>query len=215
MQNSDLKTLRVFEQLCGEENYGNIALVTTHWSENKDKRIHEKIRERQLTATDKFWGALLAQGAIVRQHDRGEGSALGIVRELLDRKPVMLKFHRELMSCGFANETSAGRELLRAMMIEREEDQKRISELQSELTRLKLEKEAFETRISKMEEATKAELEELRKKLKKLEQDKEFDQVELNALREKVEGLEECEQALTSQESEAGSQRRPWSCNPQ
>jgi len=61
MKSSNMKNLRMFRELCGEENFGNVVLCTTMWG--KVTQEEAQIREEQLKSKETFWGSLISPGA--------------------------------------------------------------------------------------------------------------------------------------------------------
>jgi DNA repair exonuclease SbcCD ATPase subunit len=131
MQGSATRNLRLLKELCGPENYGNLVLVTTMWS--RVDLAEGTRRELQLRSNNKFWGEFIRQGATVRKYEGGKESAISIVRHLLKKTPVVLKFQRELAEAGIIASTSAGEELIRDLAVMKENTKNRIEKLQQDL----------------------------------------------------------------------------------
>ena len=131
MQGTAIRNLRLLKDLCGSENYGNIVLVTLGWSHPPN--AEDEMRETELRTTDRFWGEFIKQGATIRRHHGGKESAIKIVKHLLDKTPVVLKFQKELAKFGIIGKTSAGEEVILNLAKDKEADQKMIEMLQREL----------------------------------------------------------------------------------
>lgn len=56
-----MKNMRMFRELCGEENFGNVVLGTTMWI--KATPEEGQMCEEQLKSKEPFWGSLISRGA--------------------------------------------------------------------------------------------------------------------------------------------------------
>jgi hypothetical protein len=70
-QGSDVKSLKILEEMCGKEAFSNVALVTNMWH-CIDEATGEG-REDELRRN--YWGTLIGGGAIVRRFDGTASSA--------------------------------------------------------------------------------------------------------------------------------------------
>lgn len=100
---SSLKSIRIFEKICGEENFPCITLVTTMWNLLSKEQDHHKGLERESTLLDKdeFFGRMARGGAKVAR-DRGEHStAWAIVGDMVGRKEnIVTALQREMAEAG-------------------------------------------------------------------------------------------------------------------
>jgi hypothetical protein len=145
MQGTAIRNLRLLKDLCGSENYGNIVLVTLGWSHPPN--AEEEARETELRTTDRFWGEFIKQGATIRRHHGGKESAIEIVKHLLGKTPVVLKFQKELAKFGIIGKTSAGEDVILNLAKAKEEDQKMIEILQKDLKAATEEKLSLKAQI--------------------------------------------------------------------
>lgn len=150
MQGTAIRNLRLLKDLCGSENYGNIVLVTLGWSHPPSAQ--DEIRETELRTTDRFWGEFIKQGATIRRHHGGKESAIEIVKHLLDKTPVVLKFQKELAKVGIIGKTSAGEEVILNLAKDKEADQKMIEMLQIELKTATEEKSNLQAQIKNLQD---------------------------------------------------------------
>ncbi|TDL23892.1 hypothetical protein BD410DRAFT_720398 [Rickenella mellea] len=145
---------RLFQKLCGESAFGNVAIVTTMWG-----RVTEsegQAREKELSSEDLFFKPVLEMGGQMLRHDATLESAQAIMHAMIRNKPRPMKIQRELHDDKLdILQTSAGEELNRQL--------KEQAEMHREQLRA-LEKELREAILAKDEE-TKADLEEARMKL--------------------------------------------------
>lgn len=104
---SGVRSLDTLKKMCGTENYGNIALVTTMW-DTVNKKTGEQ-RERELTKTVEYWQTMIDDGATVFRHDGQKQTAIDIVKNLLPKKPIVLDIQTEMSSNeGIIGKTTAG-----------------------------------------------------------------------------------------------------------
>lgn len=91
------KSLRMLQELCGDEALQNLVLVTTFWG-NVPQDVGEA-RERQLVSEETLFKPLLDRGAKIRRHKDTERSAHEILQLLLDkgRQRFPLKIQKELV----------------------------------------------------------------------------------------------------------------------
>jgi uncharacterized membrane protein len=130
---STLKNLRMFHKLCGNESLPSVVLATTMWK-NVDENDGER-RQEELKSTPNFWGEMVANGSRVFRHEDNRASAMNIITYILDqRKRTILHIQREMVDEGKRlDETSAGQELERELLKQREVFEKRLREAQEEM----------------------------------------------------------------------------------
>ena len=81
-----LRNLRMLEQMIGEKSYDNCTLVTTKWGCSNNPQDEEE-REKTLSGTEKYFGAMLQKGAkMMRFHPKTKESALKIITPYLKNK---------------------------------------------------------------------------------------------------------------------------------
>jgi hypothetical protein len=101
MSGAALKSLGIFQRICGKKYFPHIALVSTKWESLKgdEARIAAKHREKDLIEKSEFWAGLVGQGSMHFQHDASIKSAMKIVNFLLMRRcqvPLMLQLEMRL-----------------------------------------------------------------------------------------------------------------------
>src|SRR5213078_803546 len=77
MQGSALRNLRMFKQLCGEDNLDSVIFATTHWT-HAGVKISETVgrnRERELADREGFWGGMIQRGSKMVRHNGSRESA--------------------------------------------------------------------------------------------------------------------------------------------
>ena len=88
MEGTQLKNLRMFENLCGKE-FNGIVLTTTMWDE-----VSEELgAERESALKDEYWKSLIERGSSVKRFLSTQQSAFEILMPILeevDRRSVLL-----------------------------------------------------------------------------------------------------------------------------
>lgn len=87
MSGSSVKSLRIFEKICGEHCFKHVTVVTTMWDLIKTQEAIDAatIRENTLKERTEFFGTLIRSDARMERH-YGEDSARHIVEMLADRQ---------------------------------------------------------------------------------------------------------------------------------
>ncbi|KAF2745785.1 hypothetical protein M011DRAFT_459693 [Sporormia fimetaria CBS 119925] len=107
---SSLKSLRIFEKLCGEENYPCVILVTTMWNllSDADQRGMGEQRLDTLKSKEEFFGKMVAGGAKSMRDDGTLKSAHEIIGRIAQQKSrVITALQRELADVGRTLEETA------------------------------------------------------------------------------------------------------------
>jgi hypothetical protein len=129
-----LQNLLMFQKLCGDQALTRVVLATTFW-DAIDKDLG-KIREEELTKTDKFWRTMIQKGSKVFRHDDFDDSAGHIIRYLVNKRtpknPLAIQIemvdeHKAL------NETGAGSTLQAQLLALQAAHERKIDELKKEL----------------------------------------------------------------------------------
>ncbi|KAF2174954.1 hypothetical protein K469DRAFT_684828 [Zopfia rhizophila CBS 207.26] len=97
---SSLKSLRIFENICGEENFPNIVLVTTMWNLLGPRNGYKmgEDRETTLKMKDEFFGKMVAGGAKMMRDDGDQASADDIIKYISRQKSrVVTAIQREIV----------------------------------------------------------------------------------------------------------------------
>ncbi|KAK0710706.1 P-loop containing nucleoside triphosphate hydrolase protein [Lasiosphaeris hirsuta] len=133
MSGSAAKNFRLFKSLCGEQNFRNVALATTMWSDDEEERATQRQRLGELRAT--FWADMVLGGCSVKKHRGDEESALNIVRDLTESGtaagPITLTIQRELgVERRTLDATAVGKLLLEEINIDRDRAARELAELQ-------------------------------------------------------------------------------------
>lgn len=132
MSGSSLKSLRIFEKLCGIQAFPNVMIVTTFWSVLQDEQMKiGEDREITLQTEDTFFGRLVKEEAKMRRFGDTQESAHDIVEDLLKRqKWVVLQIQQEIVDEGKSlAETEVGQYLEWDLLAMREKYERALEEL--------------------------------------------------------------------------------------
>jgi hypothetical protein len=90
-----VRALRLFQRICGEENYKNVILATTFW--NKIEHCKEGIdRERWLLENEGFWKTMKEKGAPTVRLGQNYRDIIPALLEMAEKLKVMLGIQQEL-----------------------------------------------------------------------------------------------------------------------
>ncbi|KAI3327313.1 hypothetical protein HD806DRAFT_389224 [Xylariaceae sp. AK1471] len=207
MSGSSMRNLAMIKAICGFASYTNVVIATTMWPEAPD---HTEItalqaREAELLSEDKFFGSLIARGALVFRHNeeadndfyREATSAKHIVNHLVQQSeiyaPGVLQLQREIVDQGKTlGETAAGIAAAGELYQEQKAHKHQLRKLRVEINgQLDKSNAAYVTQLRELEA-------DAEKKLKKAEDDgqalkqrmKDLHMNEQNSLREKMEDMD-------------------------
>jgi hypothetical protein len=135
MSGSSLKTLRIFEKMCGVHCFRKVVIVTTFWSllHHDQQGIGEE-REQALRNDPAFFGTLLDGGATMKRHWDTQSSARDIVDELFYHpEPVVLSVQREMVDeRSLLAETAVGQFLAGDLTTMREKYERALKNLEDD-----------------------------------------------------------------------------------
>ena len=119
--------LEIFRCLCGDNVLSNVILLTTMWSELRDKAVGFK-RERELRKG--FWKTMESKGSEIRSFDGSRAMAEGFVCRLMRKKNIVLSIQKELMDEEKRlQETRVGRLIFPRLERSIDETERKIGEL--------------------------------------------------------------------------------------
>ncbi|KAI8180249.1 hypothetical protein K4K52_003952 [Colletotrichum sp. SAR 10_76] len=121
MQGAARKNIRMFRQLCGNDDaLSKVHLVTTMWDQ-VDESVGLR-REKELVATTEFWGAMVSKGSLYYRHYHTSESAKRVVNRLAAHdQPITTDMQRQLVDEGRRlSDTAAGQELENELIRQRE-----------------------------------------------------------------------------------------------
>lgn len=108
MAGSAVRALRVFQRICGEDNYQNVILATTFW--NKIEHCeHEGVeREGRMMASEGFWKTMKDAGAQTIRLSRNYRDIIPNLLDIASRPKVTLGIQGQLSSGVPLEQTMAG-----------------------------------------------------------------------------------------------------------
>jgi DNA repair exonuclease SbcCD ATPase subunit len=225
MTNAIMRNLTMFRNLCGDDAFQNVTLVTTFWDEMNDTAKGER-REKQLVEERKWWGYMASKGSRIRRFMNTRQTAIDIVTELAGLPCVTLQVQKEMVDEGLdVNKTTAAEALnkeLAELAAKHSEELKRLQkdmeraikdhdeELQQTIRDMQQEKRALIRRLENEQEALQAdrreEIRQLEQKfndhLHRLERERkereaEIDDLESRLARERLDADSKLQEALT------------------
>lgn len=129
-----MKTLRMFQALCGDNGLKSVVLATTHWSRSGHQLRDQLRRETQLQENPRMWGRMTENGSKVMRHDEAQHSALKILEYLINlHRPFHTRISEEMAGGKKLSETTAGHEIFTAVEKQRIEYEEKIENLRREM----------------------------------------------------------------------------------
>ncbi|KAI6133584.1 P-loop containing nucleoside triphosphate hydrolase protein [Pisolithus croceorrhizus] len=125
------RDLRMFQELCGEEAYENVIVVTNMWGTvSQEDGI---AREQELASKDIFYKPILERKGRMMPHYNTQKSAHCILEELVPKEPIVLRIQRELAEGVDITQTAAFRQLDRELSEMAAKHQKDLEKLKDEM----------------------------------------------------------------------------------
>jgi len=109
MQGSAQRYFEMFKRLVGDQNLGNIVLLTTMWNQLKDEGVGLQ-RDQQLR--EDFWNVMEQKGSQIRSYKGSKHQAEAIVCRLMRKRSIILDIQRELVDEGKTLEQTTAGELV-------------------------------------------------------------------------------------------------------
>jgi hypothetical protein len=137
MAGSSLKSLRIFENLCGENNFENVNVITTMWDllETVDAQPTAGFeRERILREKSEFFGRMMRNKAKMRRFGLSYESAFDIIESIAESKQrIVTSLQREMVDEGVElRDTAVGQFLQNEFETSRKRYEEEIGILQEE-----------------------------------------------------------------------------------
>ncbi|KAF8842100.1 P-loop containing nucleoside triphosphate hydrolase protein [Paxillus ammoniavirescens] len=153
---SALRDFRMFQELCGEEAYPNVLIVTNMWQNVTAEEGND--RERELATKDIFFRPILDKHAKMLRHENTQKSAHSIIQNLVEKEPVVLQIQRELGEGMDITQTAAFKQLDKEMSELAARHKKELEDLREEMAEAERSQDE-ETRNELQEEMRKVEAE--------------------------------------------------------
>lgn len=161
-----VRNFNMFRKLCGDDNLGNVLLVTNMWGMVDQAR--GEARERQLMEDEKLFRPVLEKGARMVRHNDTHESAIKIIQQIIRNPPSTLQIQKELVEeRKDISQTAAAVELDRELAALAQKHMKDLKDIKHDM----------ETALATKDEEMKQELEAVRNHLevdmKKIQDDRE------------------------------------------
>ncbi|KAF4468820.1 GTP binding domain [Fusarium albosuccineum] len=149
MTGSSLRNIDMLKAICGFTSYENLLIATTMWPDTSSYTEKKTLEEREveLLTDDRFFGALVAQGArMFRHNERGRrdspdeaASAQRIMAYLVNQAnfhpPDVLQLQREMVDRQLTlGKTAAGIAAARDLHKARQDHERQLKELKAKMT---------------------------------------------------------------------------------
>lgn len=103
MQGASMKSLKMFQKLCGDKMLNNVVLLTTRW-DSVEEKLGEQ-REKELE--ENFWEHMINKGSKVMRY-RDEHDIAKVMAHLLGKNAANLLIQEELDAGKILKDTAAG-----------------------------------------------------------------------------------------------------------
>ena len=126
-----MRSVRIFQNLCGQKVLENVLLTTTQWSSVDP--VEGQAREDNLR--DKgLWGGLIGKGATLQRFHGTRESGLELISKLMSKTLKPLHIQDELVSQQMTlPETNAGKCVNEELVAQREKFKERLGSLEKRL----------------------------------------------------------------------------------
>lgn len=146
---SNLRNLRVFKTLCGEENFDKIILGITWWDQ-LDPQV-ALAREQMLYDTPEFWGDMISKGSRIQRIPHDKAQCIQLVYDLAKNQRTTLRIQDEMAKGKNALQTTAAKEMEHYKAIhaikDAEEGDRKAQEISHHLKSQAIEQWASERRL--------------------------------------------------------------------
>lgn len=125
-----IRSLRLFEKLCGEECFRIVVLASTMWDQIDTDT--GKAKEKELVENDDFWGKLERGGAQLRRLNGDANSARKVLLDIVENdQSAVMNIQREIIDEGLdLDQTEAGDFILNTFLKKRSQYRKELSEVE-------------------------------------------------------------------------------------
>ena len=175
----------MFQNLVGEDNMGNVKLLTTMWSgvtsEQGQAWLDELVQD--------FWNVMIAAGAQVDRCDDTAKDGKRIIQSILKTYPVTLRFQREIKDGLRLEETAAGKFVMDRLDELREKHEREIKELREQLADATVHRDTVAAIRKEYEEA-------LQKQKDAAEQARKLQEADMKMLKKEIDEIREKEKCI-------------------
>lgn len=106
---SSLNNIKLFRGLVGSRSMQNVLLVSNMWGQVTE--LQGEKREKELLATDDFWGSMMRFGAKCDRFNNTHKDGLRLVDKLLPNEPVPLQLQVKMQKGVPISNTTAGKQI--------------------------------------------------------------------------------------------------------
>lgn len=122
MTGDAVRQFELIKRICGEHNYSNVLLVTTHWPKSAEEHPRCAVREGELRR--EFWKEMVSKGSGMCRFDNKHSSAKAIIRRLAAKDDITLTLQDELATGKGLKKTRAFSFIVHA----RSQDEQKVAE---------------------------------------------------------------------------------------
>ncbi|THH31513.1 hypothetical protein EUX98_g2677 [Antrodiella citrinella] len=132
MSGSSIRSMRLFQNICGDAALKNAIVVLNMWNLVQPETGHE--REKELKTKDTFFKPIVDRGTDILHHDNTVESAHAILRQMLKNKPAPLAIQSEMVTQKKAlYQTSVGEAMLGELAMLEQNHRREMETLQKEM----------------------------------------------------------------------------------
>ena len=108
MSGSVIRTLRLFQRICGEHKYRNVTLATPFWNKIEHCKQEGTDREERLLANEGFWKLMKEKGAKPMRLGQNNKDILPALMAMAEKPTMTLEIQQELSNGLELEQTMAG-----------------------------------------------------------------------------------------------------------
>jgi len=143
-----VRQLQMIKLVCGESNYGNVILVTTHWPKHIEEQKERGCPIREADLRKDFWKEMIKGGSKMFRFDDEHGTAKAIVRSLAGKPDITLALQDEMAGGKPLSGTTAGSFIVDARHSDERELQTKLRLLDRDPNNSRLREEVTELQAS-------------------------------------------------------------------
>lgn len=163
-----MRQFELIKRICGERNYQNVLLVTTHWPKHIEDQPNRAVREGELRRD--FWKEMVNGGSTMSRFDDKHSTAKAIIRRLAAKDDITLSLQEELATGDGLKRTRAFSFIVNARIQDEEKVTKKDEDVEPQSVAIRKDAEAKlnDDIVAKVQNAIEQEDAAARKGLKRL-----------------------------------------------
>ncbi|KAF3048583.1 hypothetical protein E8E11_007204 [Didymella keratinophila] len=146
---SELRNLRMFKKLCGNNNFGNVVLGLTFCDIETEANIRS--RQQELSSTPEWWGDMIALGSRVERIPHQRDTCIQMLSQFRPQPKVTLKIQKEVVVEGRdITQTDAAKTIAHKQELERirAQEARQFADLRAEYERkMRQARETYESTL--------------------------------------------------------------------